>query len=72
MQNRPNAAERLRPFIQAMERCIDQARSRRVVGGRPNFAPSTGRQPQVAEQVTAPAGEPIRVKARPKRDLIRP
>ncbi|QOJ18158.1 MAG: hypothetical protein HRU76_11395 [Phycisphaeraceae bacterium] len=55
-----------------MERCIDQARSRRVVGGRPNFAPSPGRQPQVAEQVTAPAGEPIRVKARPKRDLIRP
>lgn len=72
MQNRTSAADRLRPFIQAMERSIDQARSRRMVDGRTPSVPSSGHLTPGPEQSAAQPVEPIRMKARPKRDFIRP
>lgn len=65
-KSRP-AAERIRPFLQAMERSIDLARQRRL-----HTAPGRGDEPgQPANEETGQDPEqtdpPIRRKARPKR-----
>lgn len=63
MDKQMSAAERVRPILQAMERSVDAARRRRLLGDAP--AVESGPKPEVSD--LGARGEPSRLKARPKR-----
>jgi hypothetical protein len=74
MNDSNRAADRVRPFLQAMERSIDAARQRRLNGGLEPTEPAPVMTPTSppanepsTEPSTEPSGEPPRLRARPKR-----
>ena len=72
MNNAKNAVDRIRPFIQEMERSINVARQRRLNGGNDPVTPPPP-VPPAAEPTVEPGSneEPVvapqRLRARPKR-----
>ncbi len=66
MESSKTAADRIRPYLQAMEESIDSARQKRINDTDTDRSPRTIPKPmEIPPQSTSP--QPQRLKARPKR-----